>query len=52
MLLDQPDAARPIVARLAGMGYRATDFVALAASKQMDYPADAKGARRVADMAN
>jgi eukaryotic-like serine/threonine-protein kinase len=41
MLLGDSDAARPVVARLAAMGYRATDFVALASSRQMDFPVDA-----------
>jgi hypothetical protein len=51
MLLDQADAARPVVARLSAMGYRTTDFIALVASKQMDYPAHA-ASQRVAAMAN
>ena len=50
LLLDKRDAARPVVARLAAMNYRAGDFVALAASRQMPYPADA-ATRRVADRA-
>jgi len=52
MLLDQTDAARPVVARLSAMGYRTADFRALAASKQMDDPAGATLARRVAGAAN
>lgn len=50
ILLDKHDAARPVVARLATMGYRAGDFVALVAGKKMDYPADATASRGAADM--
>ena len=51
MLLDKRDAARPVVARLAAMDYHAGDFVALAASRQMEYQANASVPRQIADMA-
>jgi tetratricopeptide (TPR) repeat protein len=36
--LDDNAAARPVIARLAAMGYRAPDFVALVTSRKLDYP--------------
>ncbi|WHZ20512.1 MAG: hypothetical protein OJF55_002661 [Rhodanobacteraceae bacterium] len=39
--LDQADAAKPVIAKLNAMGYRTPDFVALLASKHIDYPANA-----------
>lgn len=46
--LGQIDDARPIVAKLAVMGYRTPDFVALLASKQIAYPVNADFAWRIA----
>lgn len=46
--LDQMDAAQPIVAKLNWMGYRTPDFVALAASKRLDYPVNAEFQSRIA----
>jgi len=48
--LEQVDAARPLVARLYAMGYRTPDFVALAASKHLDYPANAEFQSRIAQI--
>ena len=49
LLLDEIDAARPVVARLAAMGYRASGFVALVAAKKLDYTVDANAIRRIAE---
>lgn len=46
--LDQTDAAQPAVRKLAAMGYRSPDFVALLASRHMAYPEDPTAARRIA----
>lgn len=48
--LDQMDAAQPIVAKLNWMGYRTPDFVALAASKRLDYPVNAEFQSRIAQI--
>jgi tetratricopeptide (TPR) repeat protein len=45
--LDQIDAARPIVAKLNAMGYRTPDFVALTASRHLDYPVNTEFQRRI-----
>ncbi|HLI18075.1 MAG TPA: TIR domain-containing protein [Rhodanobacteraceae bacterium] len=48
--LDQTEAARPIIAKLNAMGYRTPDFVALLASKRIDYPANAAFQQRLAQI--
>ncbi|WP_266180868.1 TIR domain-containing protein [Dyella humicola] len=52
LLLDDIDAARPAVAKLASMGYRAPDFVALVTLKQVDYPLDSEAEQRIAKAMN
>jgi MTH538 TIR-like domain (DUF1863). len=49
LLLGQTDAAQPAVKKLAAMGYRMPDFIALVTSRHMAYPADPALARRMAD---
>jgi tetratricopeptide (TPR) repeat protein len=49
LLLDDIDSARPLVARLAAMGYRTPDFVALTSSRNLDYPINEEFSRRIAD---
>ena len=49
LLLDQTDAAQPAVKKLAAMGYRTPDFVALTTSRQIAYPIDPALSRRFAD---
>ena len=46
--LDQTTSARPIIAKLNAMGYRTPDFVALLASRHMDYPVNAAFQQRLA----
>ena len=46
--LGDIDSARPVVARLATMGYRSPDFVALLASKHVAYAVDSTVAQRIA----
>ena len=41
---------RPIMSKLAAMGYRTPDFVALTASKQVAFPADAGFSQRIAEV--
>ena len=48
LLLGDTDAARPLVARLSAMGYRTPDLVALAASRQLDWPDDTASSQRIA----
>ena len=48
LLLDDVKAADPVVSKLAAMGYRTPDFVALTNSKQVAFPADAALAQRIA----
>jgi hypothetical protein len=40
LLLDKSDAAAPLLARLATMGYRTADLAALTASKDVAYATD------------
>ena len=47
LLLDEPNQARPLIARLAAMGYRTPDFAALTASKQLAYATDPASAQRI-----
>jgi tetratricopeptide (TPR) repeat protein len=49
LLLGQTDAARPDIAGLAAMGYRAPDFIAQLRSRRLDYPLKAKPARQFAE---
>ncbi|HET7063179.1 MAG TPA: TIR domain-containing protein [Rudaea sp.] len=48
LLLDDLENARPVVSKLAAMGYRTPDFVALTTSKQLDFPLDAHVSQRIA----
>jgi len=48
LLLNDLGAARPVVDKLAAMGYRAPDFEALLATKKLPYAVDADVARRMA----
>jgi eukaryotic-like serine/threonine-protein kinase len=50
--LDQVDTARPVLAKLNAMGYRTPDFVALLATKDIAYPANAEFLRRIAHIMN
>lgn len=47
--LDQTDAAQAAVEKLAAMGYRTPDFIALVSSRHLAYPADPAVAQRIAD---
>jgi tetratricopeptide (TPR) repeat protein len=49
LLLDQTDTAQPAVKKLAAMGYRTPDFVALTTSRQIPYPVDQALSRQFAD---
>lgn len=46
--LDDADGAQASIAKLAAIGYRTPDFVALLESRQLAYPANAEFARRIA----
>ena len=48
LLLDDPDAARPILQKLGAMGYRTPDFEALIVAKKVAYRVDPDVARRIA----
>jgi tetratricopeptide (TPR) repeat protein len=50
LLLDDLENARPVVSKLAAMGYRTPDFVALTASKQLDFPVDLHLSERMAEI--
>jgi eukaryotic-like serine/threonine-protein kinase len=50
LLLDDLENARPVVSKLAAMGYRTPDLVALTASKQLDFPIDAHLSQRIAEI--
>jgi len=47
---DQMDAARPVITKLNAMGYRTPDFVALLASRHIDYPVDAAFQQQLAQI--
>lgn len=49
LLLDDLDAARPIVARLSAAGYRAPDFTALVEAHHLEYPVNVKIKARIAE---
>ncbi len=49
LLLDDLDAARPLVAKLAATGYRTPDFIALVASRELAYPQNAEVTQRIAE---
>ncbi|MGH8042600.1 MAG: TIR domain-containing protein [Rudaea sp.] len=49
LLLDRIDAARPVVAKLAAMGYQTPDFAALTASRHLPYAPDPEVVKRIAD---
>jgi len=51
LLLDDVSAARPVVQRLAAMGYRTGDFTALLAAKGVPYAVSVDFVRRVSDEA-
>ncbi|NCT68686.1 MAG: TIR domain-containing protein [Rhodanobacteraceae bacterium] len=46
--LDDGDGAQASIGKLAAMGYRTPDFVALLESRQIAYPANAEFAQRIA----
>jgi len=48
--LGQTDAAQPVLARLNAMGYRTPDFVALLASRHIDYPVNTAFQQRLAQI--
>ena len=50
--LDQTDMAQPVVKKLAAMGYREPDFVALLASRHLAYPPDPAISQRIAAAMN
>jgi hypothetical protein len=50
LLLDDIEQARPIVSKLAAIGYRTPDFLALTAAKQLAYPENAERSQRIADI--
>ena len=47
LLLDDSAAARPVIQKLAGMGYRTPDLDALLASKKLPYTVNADVVRRI-----
>jgi tetratricopeptide (TPR) repeat protein len=47
LLLDDLDAARPVLQKLAAIGYRTPDFDALLARKKVSYAVDTDVARRI-----
>jgi len=49
LLLDDVEAARPIVAKLSATGYRTPDFVALVDNRKLAYPVNAQVTQRIAD---
>ena len=49
LLLDDLSAARPVLQKLADMGYRTQDFDALLAEKKVPYAVDAEVVRRITD---
>ena len=49
LLLDDLDAAHPILQRLADMGYRTPDFYALLAAKKVPYVVDPDVVRRISN---
>lgn len=46
LLLNDLSAARPVIQRLAGMGFRTRDFTSLLAAKKISYPVNMEIARR------
>lgn len=46
--LDEADKTRPLIARLAAMGYRTPDFDALLAAKRIAYVVDPGAVKRIA----
>jgi len=50
LLLDDLENARPVVSKLAAMGYRTPDFVELATRKQLDFPVDAQLSERISEI--
>jgi tetratricopeptide (TPR) repeat protein len=50
LLLDDIEAAQPVVSKLAAIGYRTPDFVALTDSKHVAFPADARLSQRIAEI--
>ena len=49
VLLDDQEAAIPLVSKLGAMGYRTPDFDALLAAKGLEYPVNTEVGRRVAE---
>jgi eukaryotic-like serine/threonine-protein kinase len=49
LLLDELDTARPVLQRLADMGYRTPDFEAILAAKKIQYAVDADVVRRITE---
>jgi eukaryotic-like serine/threonine-protein kinase len=50
LLLNEVEAARPVVARLSMVGYRTPDFVELVARRKLAYGADPVFAQRIAEV--
>ncbi|HEY2397241.1 MAG TPA: toll/interleukin-1 receptor domain-containing protein [Rudaea sp.] len=49
LLLDDINQAKPVIGKLAAMGYRTPDFVALVESRQLAYPDNADVSQRIAE---
>ena len=49
LLLEDIEAARPVVARLAAIGYRTPDFAVLVGTSQIDYPVNTEVSQRIAN---
>ncbi len=49
LLLDNREAANPLVSKLGAMGYRTPDFDALLASKGLEYPVNPAVGRSIAE---
>ncbi len=52
LLLDDLENAQPVVSKLAAMGYRTPDVVALTTSRQVDFPFDTQLSQRIAKTLN
>jgi len=49
LLLEEREVAMPLVSKLGAMGYRTSDFSALLAAKNVEYPFNGEVGRRVAE---
>ncbi len=52
LLLDDTEGARPVVVKLAALGYRTPDFTALVEKSGIDYPVNTEISQRIANSLN